>query len=233
MAGKRKLARFAEMKTFGNVLEVLHSEVLNVSHPLKGRWREEVFRNNNPLVLELGCGKGEYTVGMALKTPDKNFIGVDIKGARMWRGAKTALDEGIDNAFFLRTRIEFIDRFFGAGEVDEIWITFPDPQPQKSREKKRLTSDRFLGKYRKFLKNDGIVHLKTDNNPLYEYSKEIGPDSGFRVLTSTFSLYSDLPELKVNDLEKELLLIPTFYEKMFRDKGFDICYLKMMMLTDE
>ena len=226
MSGKRKLAQFAEMKTFPNVSEVSYAEVMNQNHDLKGNWAREIFQNNNPIVLELGCGKGEYAVGMARKYPSRNFIGVDIKGARMWRGAKTALEEKIENVYFLRSRIEFIDSFFAPNEVDEIWITFPDPQPRESREKKRLTSPRFINRYLNFLKKDGIIHLKTDAHALYEYSLDTATEMGFPVLAKTANLYSELHTLELDDLEKEVLSIPTFYEKMFSEKGHDICYLK-------
>ncbi len=227
MSGKRKLAQFAEMKTFPNVTEVPFSEVFQKKYSKSGKWKKEVFENNNDIVLELGCGKGEYTVGMALKYPEKNFIGVDIKGARMWRGAKTSLEDEIRNAHFLRTRIEFIDSFFAKNEVSEVWITFPDPQPRESREKKRLSSPRFLEKYKTFLKPGGIVHLKTDARDLYEYSDEIARECGHEVLISTSELYKDLNELDLTQKEKEVLRIPTFYEKMFTEKGHVVCYLKL------
>ena len=227
MGGKRKLAQFAEMKTFGNVLEVPYGDVFEKDHHLKGRWKKEIFGNENPIVLELGCGKGEYSIGLAQKYPEKNFIGVDIKGARMWRGAKTAIEESIVNVFFLRTRIEFIDSFFGENEVSEIWITFPDPQPRESREKKRLTSPRFLNKYLQFLDETGLIHLKTDAINLYNYSVEIAHQMPFDVLVKSNNLYKDLPELKLNQMEKEILQIPTFYEQMFKEKGHDICYMKL------
>src|SRR6201990_3146220 len=164
--GKDKLRRFAEIETFDNVLQ------LDAGKPYKGQWSTGFFKNNNPLVLELGCGKGEYTVNPAVMFPEKNFIGIDYKGNRIWRGAKTALEDGVGNVGFLRIQIETILDHFAPGEIDEIWITFPDPQPQVSREKKRLTSPRFLDKYKQFLKPGGYINLKTDNDGLHAYTAE-------------------------------------------------------------
>ena len=228
MSGKRKMQQFEDMKSFPNVLQVGYQEVLSKSHPLKGNWRKEIFNNNNEIVLELGCGKGEYSIELARLYPDKNFIGVDIKGARMWRGAKTAIEEQLNNAYFLRSRIEFIDSFFAENEVDEIWITFPDPQPQLSREKKRLTSPRFYEKYLRFLKKDGIVNLKTDSAFLYEYSLGIAKDLNYNVLVSSNKIYSELNAFHFSEKEKEILKIKTFYEQMFTEKGHEICYLRVM-----
>ena len=164
--GKGKLAKFAEMETFSNVFQYPYSVVDNVPFEMQGHWREMYFKNNHPIVLELGCGKGEYTVELARLYPEMNFIGVDIKGARMWTGAKQALEAGLKNVAFLRTNIEIIDRFFGKDEVNEVWLTFSDPQMKNPR--KRLTSTFFLNRYRKFLVNEGIMHVKTDSNFLYE-----------------------------------------------------------------
>ena len=166
--GKNKLKKFAEMETFDNVFQYPFAVVERDGFPLKGRWKSDFFKNDNPIVLELGCGKGEYAVGLARRFPEKNYIGVDIKGARMWTGAKSAVKEGISNVAFLRTNIELITRFFEPGEVSEIWITFPDPQMKKVR--KRLTSSRFLELYRESLVADGIVHLKSDSPFLYTYT---------------------------------------------------------------
>ena len=225
MAGKRKLEHFAEMKTFPNVFEPTLEEVFRKPYALKGKWRKEVFKNDNPIVLELGCGKGEYTVGMGMKFPNKNFIGIDIKGARMWRGAKTSLDEGLNNVAFLRTRIEFIESCFAENEVDEIWITFPDPQKKDRREKKRLTGPLFLDRYKQFLKKEGIVHLKTDSDFFYEFSVEQTKLFNFQVLESTADLYNE----KIEDFDKdtqEILSIKTHYEGIFTEKGHKIHYLK-------
>ena len=229
MSGKRKLQQFAEIKTFNNVLEVSFKEAYNKRHPLSGNWSTEVFKNDNPIVLELGCGKGEYTLGLARAYPDKNFIGIDIKGARMWRGAKTALDEGLHNVFFLRSRIEFVESFFDQGEVSEIWLTFPDPQPRKSRERKRLTSPRFLDKYAEFLQKDGLVHLKTDAHGLYLYSDETARNRKHEILISSPDIYAELNQHSLTDTEKEILQIRTFYESMFTEKGHVISYLKFRM----
>lgn len=217
--GKNKLERFAEMETFPNVIQPALKEVLNQNHPLKGKWRKEVFKNDHPLVLELGCGKGEYTIGLAEKFNNKNFIGVDIKGARMWKGAKYAVENQISNAFFLRTRIEMINSFFAKDEVDEIWVTFPDPQLKKRRAKKRLTSSGFLNNYRQFLKKDGVVHLKTDNLPLHEYTRKLVEFNNLQVLADTGDLYH-------SNLANDILSIKTFYEQQFLDQGLTIKYLK-------
>lgn len=220
---KKKLQRFAEMKTQVNVIQPRMSFPPR-DYELKGKWNQNFFRNDHPIVLELGCGKGEYTVGLAEKFPQHNFIGVDIKGARMWRGSKSALEKGLNNAAFLRIQIDHIGYFFGPGEVHEIWITFPDPQPQKSREKKRLTSIGFIEKYKQFLTPDGIIHLKTDSIPLYEYSAGVVQENNFRLIDSTRDLYKS----KQNDRET-VRGIQTFYETMFLSEGKKICYLKFSL----
>ncbi len=225
MGRKRKLEHFAEMKSFPHVFEPELKEVFRTDYKLSGSWKQEIFANENPLVLELGCGKGEYSVGMARKFPEKNFIGVDIKGARMWRGAKTSLEEGIKNVAFLRTRIEFIEGCFAENEVDEIWITFPDPQPKDRQEKKRLTGPQFLKRYLSFLKTDGIIHLKTDNQFFYDWSLEEVKRHGYEILVSTADLYAG----KIADFDEktqEILSIKTHYEKIFTEKGHKIHYLK-------
>ncbi len=170
MGSKNKLKRFRENETFSNVIQPERDDVISGGFPLKGTWRSGFFKNENPIVLELGCGKGEYSVNLARRYPGKNFIGVDIKGARFWRGAKTALEEGLDNVAFLRTQIELIDLFFDRGEVDEIWITFPDPQIKYKRTKHRLTNAEFLGKYKTVLREGGFVHLKTDSEFMHGYT---------------------------------------------------------------
>ena len=170
--GKNKLQRFAENLTFDNFFQPTYDEI-STGYFLKGKWASDFFKNNNPIVLELGCGKGEYSVGLARRYPDKNFIGLDIKGARMWRGCKTAVDENIQNIAFLRTRIELIEHYFAENEISEIWITFPDPQPRRIKENKRLTSPAFLKRYASILKKDLIIHLKTDAFLLYFYTMEI------------------------------------------------------------
>ena len=220
--GKNKLARFAEMKAFSNVREPRMAEIKAGSYPLKGRWKEDFFHNNNPIVLELGCGKGEYTVGLASKYPSRNHIGIDIKGARMWRGAKTAIENNIQNVLFLRTRIEFITSFFTEDEIDEIWVTFPDPFPKVVDSGKRLTSPQFLNSYRKILCDKGIIHLKTDNHPLYKYTRGVVIANGLETLSDTSDLYGD-------GVENEILTIRTHYENLFLKQGIKINYLSFRL----
>ena len=210
--GKDKLRRFAEVATFANVLQ------LEEGKEFKGCWSEKHFEKEQPLVLELACGKGEYTVNLARLFPDRNFIGIDYKGNRIWRGAKTALDEGISNVAFLRIQIENILDYFAPGEVSEIWITFPDPQPQISREKKRLTYTRFLEKYKEILKSGGIVHLKTDNDGLYAYTLEKVEELGLTLLKKTGDLYN-------SEHLDEVLSIKTYYEKKYLANDKNINYL--------
>lgn len=198
------------------------AEVLYSSYFLKGKWNQEVFRNNRPLVLELGCGRGEYTVGMARAFPERNFVGIDIKGARIWRGAKTVQEDQIPNAAFLRTRIEFIESCFGKDEVDEVWITFPDPQPKEKRTKKRLTSTNFLSRYNQFVKSDGIIHLKTDSRELYEYTLALIEKNNLPLLGNYPDLYASFPE-------DPILGIKTRYEEIFTREGKTITYLKFKL----
>ncbi len=186
---------------------------------LKGHWHKEFFKNDNPIVLELGCGKGEYTVGLAHLFPDKNFIGVDIKGARMWTGAKDSYDSGMPNVAFLRTSIELISHFFAAGEVAEIWLTFPDPQMKKVN--KRLTSTRFMKMYREILSGDGIIHLKTDSNFMYTYTCEMVKANNYPVLFSNNDLYH-------SGLVDDILSIKTYYEQQWLDRGLNIKYIKFV-----
>ena len=195
--GHGKLRKFAENETFSCLLQPSAEEVLAdgyfnlADHPVKGRWIEQMFGGHEgPIVLELGCGKGEYTLELARRNPDKNYIGVDIKGARLWRGAKTATEEGLRNVAFLRTRIEFITAFFGPGEVSEIWLTFSDPQLRAS-ENKRLSSAMFLERYRHFLRPGGIIHLKTDSRFLFEYTRAVAVVNALSILAETIDLYSD------------------------------------------
>jgi tRNA (guanine-N7-)-methyltransferase len=220
--GKNKLARWDELGKFSRVLQPETDSVAGQDHPVKGSWKKEIFNNCNPIVLELGCGKGEYTIGLASKYPEKNFIGVDIKGARMWRGAKTAHEEELTNVAFLRTRIEFIASFFTHDEVDEIWITFPDPHPGPKNSTKRLTSPQFLNRYRLFLKDRGIMHLKTDNPELYNFSKRVATHNNLEIITCTDDLYS-------GDIQDDILSIRTFYEKMFLNQGLKINYLSFRL----
>lgn len=210
------------MKAWSNVYEPTLNDP-NEPFDLKGNWKKDHFGNENPIVLELGCGKGEYTVGLADHFPHKNFIGVDIKGARIWAGAKDAIDRDIQNAAFLRTKIDFITDYFGPEEVDEIWLTFSDPQPNKPR--KRLTSKIFIDKYRKILKPGGIVHLKTDSDVLFESTEEEIKEHGYECLELTWDLYGTLPS-DLDDKTKEILHIKTHYEQLFTAKGSVIKYCK-------
>ncbi|PLX05420.1 MAG: tRNA (guanosine(46)-N7)-methyltransferase TrmB, partial [Marinilabiliales bacterium] len=203
-----------------------YKDVLNKDLHLKGKWCSHVFHNSNPITLELGCGKGEYTVGLAKRFPKKNFIGIDIKGARMWKGAKTANESKIENAAFLRTRIEFINSFFAENEIDEIWITFPDPQMKKRREKKRLSGAAFLNRYKQFLTPEGIVHLKTDSLFLHKYTLEVIKENNLPLLYSSDNIYAE-------ELHSDALSIRTFYETFFLKNGKNITYLKFQLKTNK
>jgi len=214
--GKDKLRRFAEIETFANVYQ------LEEGKPLKGKWASEHFKNSNPVVLELACGKGEYSVNLASLFPDKNFIGIDYKGNRIWRGAKTAIEDGMDNVAFLRIQIENLTEYFDENEVDEIWITFPDPQPQISREKKRLTFPAFLNKYKQILKPGGKVNLKTDNDQLYIYTCEKVAELGLMVHKNTDHLYS-------SEFADEVLSIKTYYEKKYLLHDKNINYIQFSL----
>lgn len=217
--GKDKLRRFAAVKEFDHFYE----PVLKETFELKGNWRQKHFKNDHPIVLELGCGKGEYCVGLGKHYPDKNFIGVDIKGARMYIGAKEALDHEMNNVAFLRTRIDFITDYFAEGEIDEIWLTFSDPQPKKP--KKRLSSPLFIGRYRQILKPGGIIHMKTDSDLLFEYTGEQIRKQRYECLEFTWDLYGELPE-KIDPLTREIFHIKTHYEQLFTAKGAVIKYCK-------
>ncbi|MEI8192854.1 MAG: tRNA (guanosine(46)-N7)-methyltransferase TrmB [Flavobacteriia bacterium] len=215
--GKDKLRKFAAIKTFDNVLEPVRGE----SFPIKGNWRKDFFKNDNPIVVELGCGKGEYSVGMGKMFPDVNYIGVDIKGNRIFIGAKQAIEEKIYNVGFLRTRIDFIEAYFGPEEVDEIWLTFSDPQPNKPR--KRLSSPLFIHRYRNFLKKGGRVHVKTDSDLLFDYTLEQIESEGYEPLDIRTDLYATLAT--ESDAEKsQIFSIQTYYEKLFSSKGHIIKY---------
>jgi tRNA (guanine-N7-)-methyltransferase len=195
--GKNKLTKFAEMASYSNVFQYPFEKLKNGLFPLKGRWNEEYFRNENPIVLELGCGKGEYTVELAKLFPEKNFIGIDIKGARMWSGATEAIRQNLKNVAFVRTHIELIHHFFAEKEVSEIWITFPDPQMNKTN--KRLTSTRFMKQYGRLLNEKGIVHLKTDSNFLYAYTKEM-------IRTNQLDVYFETDDLYHSEWQDPILL---------------------------
>lgn len=218
---KQKLKKFAEVSTFTNCFFLSYDQFKTNGHPLKGKWNKTYFKNEKTIVLELGCGKGEYTVGLAERYSNKNFIGVDIKGNRIWTGAKAAIERGMDNVAFIRTRIDFIEACFDKEEVDEIWITFPDPQPQKTRERNRLTNTLFMNRYKNILKPGGVIHLKTDNQPFYEYTLEVIKENNFKLLDSTNDLYASEERR-----DEALTNIKTYYEKLFSEKGFKICYLQ-------
>ncbi|MFI5140846.1 MAG: tRNA (guanosine(46)-N7)-methyltransferase TrmB [Bacteroidia bacterium] len=213
-----KLEKFAEFDTFENCT-FLPFEKIKERHPLSGKWKQEFFKNENPIVLELGCGKGEYTVGLAQNNHTNNYIGVDIKGNRIWAGAKFATENKMLNVAFVRTRIDFIEYCFAENEIDEIWITFPDPQPNKTRVRKRLTNPMFLNRYKKLLKKGGLVHLKTDSTSFYEYTLEVIAENKLELLYSTNDLYTNNPSGN-----EELTNIKTYYEQLFSAKGEKIKY---------
>lgn len=221
--GKGKLAKFADMAANPLVIECPFAVLRQQgTFALRGRWNADFFHNDKPIVLELGCGRGEYTIGLAKSAKEKNYIGVDIKGARMWTGAEEALREGMTNVGFLRTGIEFIDHFFAPGEVSEIWLTFSDPQMKKAS--KRLTSTGFLNRYRRFLKDGGTVHVKTDSNFLFTYTEELLRANGIRPLIHTRNLYAETGEDTLSARS-----IQTYYESMWRARGIDIKYLSFAL----
>ena len=220
MGSKNKLKRFRENETFRNVIQPERDEVLEGKFPYKGKWKQDFFKNQNKIILELGCGKGEYTVNLAKKYPDSNFIGIDIKGARFWRGAKTALEEKLDNVAFLRSQIELIDELFSENEVDEIWITFPDPQIKYKRTKHRLTNLDFLEKYSKVLIPGGIVHLKTDSEFLHGYTLGLLQGLKYEILYAHHDVYGN------EYTPKEVTGIQTFYEKQYLGRQKPITYIK-------
>jgi tRNA (guanine-N(7)-)-methyltransferase len=230
---KGKLQKFAEMETFKNVFQYPYSVVSEVPFEMRGHWREQYFHNDNPIVLELGCGKGEYTVGLARVYPNINFIGVDIKGARIYTGAKQALNEGLDNVAFLRTSIEIIDRFFSEDEVQEIWLTFSDPQMKNVH--KRLTSTFFMNRYRRFLVDGGLVHLKTDSNFLFTYTTYMVKVNKLPVLYRTEDLYNnelgekEMADSQMDEKTREILGIHTYYENQWIERGLNIKYMKFQL----
>lgn len=230
--GKNKLRKFEEMRGFGCVLQYPYAELEAKGFDMRGSWREQFFDNSNPVVLELGCGKGEYTVGLARRFPDCNFIGIDIKGARMWTGACQARDLGLKNAAFIRTNIELLDRFFAPGEVDRIWITFPDPQMKKAR--KRLTGTNFLNLYRKVMREGGTVNLKTDSPFLYTYTREMALANGIPLIADTPDLYASveagapLPP----GVTPDIMQIRTFYEQQWLARGLSIKYIAFPLAAE-
>jgi tRNA (guanine-N7-)-methyltransferase len=236
--GKNKLARWTELGSFYNVIQPEIGDVSAKDHPIKGRWNKDLFKNENPVILELGCGKGEYSIGLATRFPENNFIGIDIKGARMWRGAKTAHEQKLTNVAFLRTRIEFISSFFTKDEVAEIWITFPDPHPGRRNAGKRLTSPRFLNTYRLFLRNNGSVHLKTDNAELYNYTKSVISFNHLETNIFTDDLYSnntndDRFSSQTISPPIDILSIRTHYENIFLKKGVKINFLSFRLENEK
>lgn len=222
--GKGKLAKFADLDTYKNVFQYPYSVIENVPFEMKGKWHDEYFHNSHPIVLELGCGKGEYTVELAKLYPEINFIGVDIKGARIWTGATQALQEKLKNVAFLRTNIEIIDRFFSEDEVQEIWLTFSDPQMKNPR--KRLTSTYFLNRYRRFLIDGGIIHLKTDSNFLFTYTILMAEKNRLPIIFYTENLYHDE---QTDETTKKILSIQTYYESMWIERGLNIKYIKWQL----
>ena len=222
MSKKNKLQKFEENKSFENLFQYSFERIMAEGFPLRGKWREEFFHNSNPIVLELGCGKGEYTVGLAKAHPEINYIGIDIKGARMWRGLTQAREAGLANVAFIRTRIDQIEHFFGPDEVDEIWVTFPDPHPGEGERnaRHRLTSPEFLERYRKIVKPNGILNLKTDSPIMYEFTlHEVIEKQNLSLLYATDNLYANNDDLEVKTIR-------TFYEQMWLDQGLTIKYLK-------
>lgn len=210
------------MKSFDNVFQPGIGEIFRGAFYLRGKWREYYFRNDHPIILELGCGKGDYTIRLAEQYPSLNLIGIDIKGARIWTGARYAIEHNLKNVVFIRTRIEFITSFFSRNEINEIWITFPDPQLKKRRNKKRLTGSLFLQMYRKFLTDSGLIHLKTDNKELFEYTRKLVIHNRFRLLCETEDLYR-------SDVTGAARDIRTYYENQFLEKGMNIFYLSFSL----
>ena len=220
MGSKNKLKRFKENETFVNVFQPTREEVVSDSFALKGKWNSDFFKNDNPIVLELGCGKGEYSVGLAQLNPNKNFIGIDVKGARFWRGAKTAVDTGMHNVAFVRTQIELINHIFAENEVSEIWITFPDPQIKYKRTKHRMTNSEFLQNYKKVLKADGLMHLKTDSEFMHGYTLGLLHGEGHEVVYANHNIY------KNEGAPAEVTGIQTFYENQYLEVDKAITYIQ-------
>ena len=224
IVGKNKLSKFADLATYEHVVQITYKELQSEEFKYKGKWSEAFFGNSNPVILELGCGKGEYTVKLANYFPEFNFIGIDIKGSRMWKGATQAKDLGLKNVGFLRTNIENIQMFFAEGEVAEIWLTFPDPQMKKAR--KRLTATNFIENYRLIMAPNGIIHLKSDSGFMYQYTEAMVAENHFEVLRKTDDLYH-------SEILDEVLSIQTFYEKQWLDRGLSIKYLSFKLNHQE
>lgn len=220
MGSKNKLKRFRENETFGNVIQPTREELVENNFSMKGKWNQEYFKNDNPIILELGCGKGEYTIALAQRNPNINYIGIDIKGSRFWRGAKTAVEENLSNVAFLRTQIELIENAFASEEVSEIWITFPDPQIKYKRTKHRLTNAEFLQRYKNILKPEGIVNLKTDSEFMHGYTLGLLHGAGHEVLYANHHIY------KNEGAPAEVTSIQTFYESQYLEQNKPITYIK-------
>lgn len=220
MGSKNKLKRFKENETFENVLQPTREEIVSGDFKYKGKWNSDFFKNNNPIIVELGCGKGEYTIGLAERNPDVNYIGIDVKGARFWRGAKTAVETGMNNVGFVRTQIELIEGVFAAHEVSEIWITFPDPQIKYKRTKHRMTNSEFIKMYKRILKPDGVVNLKTDSEFMHGYTLGLLHGEGHEVLYSNHNVY------KNEGAPSEVIEIQTFYEKQYLEINKAITYIR-------
>jgi len=219
LGSKNKLKRFIENESFSNVIQPTRKDLISNLFNLKGKWNSSYFKNNNPIIIELGCGKGEYTINLAKLNPNKNYIGIDIKGARFWRGAKTAIDEKLENVVFLRTQIELLEYVFGNDEIHEIWLTFPDPQIKFQRRKHRLINPAFLELYKKILNKNGIIHLKTDSEFLHGYTLGLLENLNIKPLFSNHDIY------KNNNAPNEVININTHYEKLFLKEGKKISYL--------
>lgn len=225
--GKDKLKRFAENETFPHFFQPSFFELKENGFPWKGKWKE-FFQNDHPIVLELGCGRGEYVLGLNELEPDRNYIGVDIKGARLWRGAKTVQEQGFKNMAFIRSRINLLDSFFDANEVQEIWLTFSDPQPRKSRAHRRLTHPRFLDLYRSVMAKDGVVHLKTDSQLLYEFTLETVQEQGLEIIHNSADVYGELVH-SADEALRQKLMVRTFYESIWLEQGCKIHYLEFKL----
>ena len=219
MGSKNKLKRFIENESFDNVIQPSRDDLIKFNFVFRGKWKKKVFKNSNPIVLELGCGKGEYTVNLAKLNPNKNYIGIDIKGARFWRGAKTAIEEKLENVIFLRTQIELLDFIFEKNEIDEIWLTFPDPQIKFQRRKHRLTNTKFLSIYKNILNDSGIIHLKTDSEFLHGYTLGKLEEMSINPIVSNHDIY------KNSNAPDEAIQIQTHYEKIYLNEGKKITYL--------
>jgi len=225
--GKDKLRKWKENKTFNHVFEPdLQDAVKGIDGEMKGKWGSDIFTNDNPITVEFGCGKGEYTVGLARMHPDRNFIGVDIKGHRFWRGAKTSYEEGLPNVAFMRTKLEFIERYFEKDEVSEVWITFSDPQPKDEKGSKRITSPKFIERYKRILKPGSLINVKSDSQFLYDVSKEGYIESGYDILLDSQDLYGELVN-RVSDDLRAALEIKTFYEQRWLAEGKTIKFLQL------